>query len=67
MLTDNPQSPRIISRKCGGWLAVSGKGDPIQIGVTAPSEPEVREKFWAAAEGWRDILDTEKGVSPSGM
>jgi hypothetical protein len=54
-MTEEIISPRLIARKCGGWLALSGNGDPLQIGVTAPSETEAREQFWEASErlkGW---------------
>jgi hypothetical protein len=28
-----------------GWLAASGPGDSLQVGVTAPSETEALAKF----------------------
>ena len=54
-MTDDHIPPRVIARKCGGWLAVSGDGGSLRIGVTAPSEAEVKERFWTASEklkGW---------------
>lgn len=65
MIDDNIP-PRIIPRKCGGWLAVSGPGDSLQIGVTAPSEAEARERFWAASEQLRGWISAER-VALAGM
>ena len=51
-------SPRIIPRKCGGWLAVSNDADPVKIGVTAASEVEANHEFNKARERWRAILES---------
>lgn len=35
-----------------GWLAVSGKADPLTIGVDGASEEEAEEAFAKALERW---------------
>lgn len=56
----DPIPPRITARECGGWLAVSGLGDPLQIGVTAPSEAEARERFREASERLRGWIEADR-------
>lgn len=53
-------SPKIIQRRCGGWLSVSGEGDLLQIGITAPTETEAWERFRSTAEVWRARLAAER-------
>jgi hypothetical protein len=47
------RSPRIIQRRCGGWLALSCQCEPIKIGVTAETENAACEQFHAAINEWR--------------
>jgi hypothetical protein len=56
-------TPRLIPRRCGGWLAVSNEADPVKIGVTAASEAEATREFTKARERWRVILESEAAVS----
>lgn len=58
MAQGNP-NPRLIERRCGGWLAISGRGDPVQIGVTAASESEAAAEFDRVRDHWRAILESE--------
>jgi len=37
--------PLLIKRRCGGWLAITPKGWPLGIGVTAETEAEAVTKF----------------------
>jgi hypothetical protein len=52
----NSESPRIVARQRGGWLALSAVDDDLQIGVEADSEEEAIAKFRVTAERWREIL-----------
>jgi len=54
--------PRIIPRKCGGWLAVSNDADPVKIGVTAASEVDADLEFRTARERWQVILESDAAV-----
>jgi hypothetical protein len=56
MFYQERESPRIIQRKCGGWLAVSAPHEDLRIGVTAESEDAVRDKYQAAVTDWRRNL-----------
>jgi hypothetical protein len=49
--------PRIIQRRCGGFLALSTSTRAPKIGVTADTEEEAREKLNAALGRWLEILD----------
>jgi hypothetical protein len=49
------ESPRLIHRECGGWLAVSGSSEPIKIGVTADTEDEAAEKYHERINAWRSF------------
>ena len=58
--------PRLIPRRCGGWLAVSNARDPVKIGVTAASKAEARLEFDKTRERWREILATPKASTGKG-
>jgi hypothetical protein len=62
-MRDERMSPRIIQRKCGGWLAVSNDADPVKIGVTAASEADADREFQKARNRWQAILDSDGRVS----
>jgi hypothetical protein len=47
--------PRLIRRKCGGWLAVSPRCARFRIGVTADTEAHAEGKFWNAYVRWCEI------------
>lgn len=53
----NQIPPRINHRKCGGVPALSGVGNPLQIGITAASEAEAKERFWPASEPLRGPVE----------
>jgi hypothetical protein len=55
-------SPRIIERRCGGWLAVSNNADPVQIGVTAASEIDADFRFQTVRKRWQEILESDTAV-----
>ena len=52
------ESPRVVPRKCGGWMALSAREGGLQIGVTALSEVEAQAKFHATRAGWQVLLGT---------
>ena len=37
--------PVLIERRCGGWLAITPRGWPLGIGVTAKTKAEAEKKF----------------------
>lgn len=53
-------APELSKRRSGGWIAVSGQGAPIKIGVTASTEEEARASFNQAVGEWEAILNSEE-------
>lgn len=54
---NNPQEfPRLVERRCGGWLALAPRGASLRIGVWADSEDQAREKYRTALAGWQESL-----------
>lgn len=51
--------PELISRECGGWIAIAPKGAAIRIAVTAVSETEARREFALSLECWIQNLSAE--------
>jgi hypothetical protein len=49
--------PRLIRRANGGWLAVSGPGAPIGIGVEGDTADEARECFRRELAAWTALSD----------
>jgi len=50
----NPSSdPRLIARRCGGWIALSGTENPIKIGVVGETETAALEKFRRSISAWQ--------------
>jgi hypothetical protein len=47
--------PQLIERKCGGWLAITPRGCPLSIGVTADTDVEAKREFEAAIDRWSKI------------
>ena len=45
--------PRLIVRRCGGWLALSGKENPIKIGVCGETQTAALEKFRRSISAWQ--------------
>ena len=37
--------PVLIERRCGGWLAITPRGWPLGIGVTANTKAEAEKTF----------------------
>lgn len=60
-MSSGPVIPRMIERRCGGWLAVSPRSCSLKIGVTADSEEEARSEFRTAFVQWREMLDHDTG------
>ena len=52
-------APRVTERTCGGWLAVSGVGASLKIGVTADTEEQARIGLAQAEREWEAILASE--------
>jgi len=44
--------PKMIARRCGGWLALSPPSATIKIGVTGASEEDARQKYRDSMEKW---------------
>lgn len=45
-------TPRLLRKLDGGWLAVSGPGACIRIGVEANTAEEARERFKKELAAW---------------
>ena len=52
--------PQLVERKCGGWLAITPRGWPLSIGVTAETDTEARRGFEAALDRWSKIKETPR-------
>ena len=50
--------PQLIERQCGGWLAITPRGWPISIGVTAATVAEASAAFRVALDRWSKIKET---------
>jgi len=50
------ESPRLVHRHCGGWLALAPEGASLKIGVSADSEDAARDKYRTAVEEWKATL-----------
>jgi hypothetical protein len=50
------QSPRLIQRHCGGWLARSNREDRLQIGVIAGDPDEALSRYASALRDWERIF-----------
>ena len=62
-MTNHPQESAAFPRQCGGWLALSGASEVVQIGVTAPTEAEAQAKLATALAAWRLILASPDAAS----
>ena len=51
--------PELVSRECGGWIAIAPKGAAIRIAVTAISETEARKEFAQSLDCWIRNLSAE--------
>jgi hypothetical protein len=51
--------PHLMRRTCGGWLAVAPSAALFQIGVTALTENEAREKFRFEYGRWVELFKKE--------
>lgn len=47
--------PVLIERACGGWMAVTPRGWPLSVGVTAVTVAAVELAFEEAMERWSKI------------
>lgn len=50
------ESPRIVQRHCGGWLALAPEGAGLKIGVSADSAEAAQERYRQAVGEWRATL-----------
>lgn len=48
--------PDLVERACGGWLAVTPRGWPISVGVTATSRDAAALEFKAALARWAAVV-----------
>jgi hypothetical protein len=53
---NNSQTPVLIERDCGGWLALAPAASPVRIAVTAADEAPARESLRASLEEWDRLL-----------
>lgn len=51
------ESPRLIERKCGGWLALTPAGDSLQFGVAAETSEAAEQKYRHSLAEWKRTLD----------
>lgn len=51
--------PVLMERRCGGWLAVTPRGWPLGIGVTADTKAAAKEKFQEELERFAKIPEPE--------
>lgn len=51
--------PRLLRCDYGGWLAVSGPGEAIRIGVYGLTAEEARMCFTAEMARWRRLLQPD--------
>lgn len=47
--------PVLTERRCGGWLAVTPRGWPLGIGVTAETKAHAEERFRAEMKRFSEI------------
>jgi hypothetical protein len=47
--------PVLIERRCGGWLAITPRGWPLGIGVTADTRDAAVMQFREMLERWKHI------------
>ncbi len=57
--TGSANHPRVVERKCGGWLATSPVGAVLCVGVTASTEAEVRAKYSHSLKEWIDLVSDD--------
>lgn len=50
-------NPVLIERKCGGWLAITPRGWPLGIGVTADTKENAEANFRAELERFSSIQE----------
>lgn len=50
------ESPRLVQRHCGGWLALAPEGARLRIGVSADSSEAAQEMYQAAVGEWQATL-----------
>lgn len=49
--------PVLIERRCGGWLAITPRGWPLGIGVTAETKAAAEKKFQEELERFAKIRE----------
>ena len=54
------ESPRLVQRHCGGWLALAPEGATLKIGVSADSPAAAREKYRTTVEEWNAALARDR-------
>jgi hypothetical protein len=52
--------PVLIERRCGGWLAVTPRGWPLGIGVTAESKSAAEQAFREELKRFSEIPDGDE-------
>jgi hypothetical protein len=58
------RSPRLIQCTSGGWLAMSGPEDSVQIGVLAETRSAAEQKLETRMAKWKaDLLNQHAAAS----
>ena len=55
-MSENSESPRLVQRHCGGWLALAPESASLKIGVWADDEDTARVKYRTAVSAWHKTL-----------
>lgn len=65
-MSNKSESPRIVQRHCGGWLALAPLGASLRIGVAADSESAALDKYRTAVSEWEKTLALGKVAGAPG-
>lgn len=49
-------SPRLVQRRSGAWLAISGRDESLKIGVIGATAADAEAAHRAAVRDWRAML-----------
>lgn len=53
-INENP--PRLVQRRCGGWIALAPLGASLRIGASGKTETQAREHYVASLSACRRTL-----------
>jgi len=55
---------KLVERRCGGWLALSHRAEPVKIGVLGETAELATERYRQSLAGWRANIATDANVCP---